>query len=472
MLKKILVLLLAFCVSADSYAQTNLKDSLRTLLKKEKQDTNRVILLAEISFAYYTNHPDTAMQFALDALSLAKRTGFIKGEALSLNRIGNAYMMLGNRPEAMRSHLKALKLYEKINDVEGKARSLNNIGTVYFEQEEFRQAVGYFLKVLELRGQPGSGQTGGVAQNNLSRSYLALKQYDLARSYSNQAYELAMKKKDHLRTAISLYQTAAVYSETGQNNLALEYYRLSLPYSKLAENYAGLGNAFLGMARLFRKEGQMDSTFYYANKAFTITEKAGFKKHALQSSTFLSSLFEDNGNSDSAFFYLKAATMAKDSLFNQQRMNELQNLSFDEKLRQIEITTAELKIIEERKHNLQYAAIAISLITFIILFFALSRSIIVKTKFIEFFGVLLLLAVFEFINLFIHPYLAHATNDSPVLMLLILIVIGAMLVPLHHRLEKWITKIMVEKNKKIRLEAAEKTIRLLSDAELAIKQPD
>ena len=69
--------------------------------------------------------------------------------------------------------------------------------------------------------------------------------------------------------------------------------------------------------------------------------------------------------------------------------------------------------------------------------------------------------MFEFINLFIHPYLAHATNDSPVLMLLILIGIGALLVPLHHRLEKWITKIMVEKNKKIRLDAAKKTIAQL-----------
>jgi len=52
-------------------------------------------------------------------------------------------------------------------------------------------------------------------------------------------------------------------------------------------------------------------------------------------------------------------------------------------------------------------------------------------------------------------------GDSPVLMLLILIGIGALLVPLHHRLEKWITKIMVEKNKKIRLAAAKKTIASL-----------
>ena len=124
---------------------------------------------------------------------------------------------------------------------------------------------------------------------------------------------------------------------------------------------------------------------------------------------------------------------------------------------------AELKAEEARNHNLQYAAIAVALIAFLILFFTLSRSIIVETKFIEFFAVLGLLALFEFINLFIHPYLSHATNDSPVFMLLVLIGIGALLVPLHHRLEKWITSIMVEKNKKIRLEAAHKTIAELGN---------
>ena len=145
-------------------------------------------------------------------------------------------------------------------------------------------------------------------------------------------------------------------------------------------------------------------------------------------------------------------------------------MAFDEKLRQQEIEAAELKAKAERNHNLQYAAIAVGLITFIILFLVLSRSIIVKQKFIEFFAILGLLAVFEFINLFIHPYLANATNNSPVLMLIILIAIGALLIPLHHKLEKWITKIMIEKNKKIRLAAARKTIRLLSDATLEGEQ--
>ena len=137
------------------------------------------------------------------------------------------------------------------------------------------------------------------------------------------------------------------------------------------------------------------------------------------------------------------------------------SLDFEERIRQADLAATELKDKRKRNHNLQYAAIAIGLIAFIILFFALSRSIIVKTRFISFFAILGLLAVFEFINLFIHPYLSHATNDSPVLMLLVLIAIGALLIPLHHKLEKWITKIMIEKNKKIRLEAAKKTIARL-----------
>jgi len=43
-------------------------------------------------------------------------------------------------------------------------------------------------------------------------------------------------------------------------------------------------------------------------------------------------------------------------------------------------------------------------------------------------------------------------------MLVALVCIAALLVPLHHRLEKWATHKLVEKNKQVRLAAARKTI--------------
>jgi hypothetical protein len=48
-------------------------------------------------------------------------------------------------------------------------------------------------------------------------------------------------------------------------------------------------------------------------------------------------------------------------------------------------------------------------------------------------------------------------------MLLALVSIASLLVPLHHKLEKWTTVKLVEKNKAIRLANAKKTIEKLED---------
>jgi len=146
---------------------------------------------------------------------------------------------------------------------------------------------------------------------------------------------------------------------------------------------------------------------------------------------------------------------------NQKRIAEFQNITFIQQLKDIDEQTKLQQDAEQRQHNIQFALIALGIITFILLFLLLSRSIIVNEKWIEFLGVMGLLIVFEFINLVIHPYLAEATHDSPIFMLIILVIIAALLIPLHHKLEKWVTEKMVEKNKKMRLAAAKKTIEKL-----------
>ena len=140
---------------------------------------------------------------------------------------------------------------------------------------------------------------------------------------------------------------------------------------------------------------------------------------------------------------------------------KIQALNIEENLRQQEKQQEEQKAKEERAHNLQYAAIALSLIGFLVLFLLLSHSVVVNQRTIRFLGVVSLLLVFEFINLLIHPYLGEITHHSPAWILLIMVCIAALLVPLHHRMEHWLTHKLVEKNNRIRLAAAKKTIASL-----------
>ena len=148
-------------------------------------------------------------------------------------------------------------------------------------------------------------------------------------------------------------------------------------------------------------------------------------------------------------------------MFNNKTNQQIQLMTFDEDLRQQQLVHEKMKEEEQRSQNIQFALIAFGIISFLILFLLLSRRIITNTKVIEFLGVVALLVVFEFLNLLLHPFLERVTHHSPVLMLLALVCIAALLVPLHHKLEKWATAKLVEKNKAIRLAAAKKTIEEL-----------
>ena len=457
------IFLLFFVNLSISYinAQTDKRDSIKQLLQQEKTDTGRVILLAELSYQLHESKPDTAMIVALEALSLSWRTNFVKGEAISLNRVGGAYNIIGNYHKAMEAYLKALKINEKINNLDGLRRNYNNIGTVYRAQGDYHLSLVYLYKAKDLGERLNDKEGLSICFVNMGAIYLELQKFDSATLFTQQAYYIASQINYDRQIGGALQVLGNINTESGQHTIALEYFRQSIPYSAKADNFLDFSLTSLGMAKVFEKIQQNDSALFYEKQSFITTRQKAFTLQVRDAGRFLTAYYRKINMPDSAFFYLDLTKIANDSLFNQQKNNQMQSLVFDEKMRQQELETANLKANEERNHNLQYAAIAIGLITFIILFLALSRSIIVKMKFIEFFAILGLLALFEFINLFIHPYLANITNHSPVLMLIILIAIGALLIPLHHKLEKWITDIMVEKNKKIRLAAAKKTIATL-----------
>jgi len=65
-------------------AQSTAIDSLTSVLTREKQDTNRVLLLAALSNAYLSSRPDTALVLAQQGLALSKRQALRKAKPFAL----------------------------------------------------------------------------------------------------------------------------------------------------------------------------------------------------------------------------------------------------------------------------------------------------------------------------------------------------------------------------------------------------
>ena len=296
---------------------------------------------------------------------------------------------------------------------------------------------------------------------NLGVCYLNMNKLDSALKYLQSAYEKSLIINE-VDLPYILWNLGSVHSKMGHAALAVSYFKMSTEMAEDSQRLRQLSLAYTGLAEHFARINQQDSCILYLKKALTTVKNTPFFFMSVKPAKMLADIYEKS-NCDSTLKYAGIYKVANDSVFSNKINQQIRVMTFDEEVRQQELTTEKIQAEEQRKQNIQYALLALGIITFIIIFLLLSRSFITNTKLIEFLGVIALLIVFEFLNLLFHPFLEKVTHHSPVLMLLTLVCIAALLVPLHHRAEKWATAKLVEKNKKIRLAAAKKTIEQLEN---------
>lgn len=469
------ILLVTFMVAVFSQAfsqliQTYNLDSLKRILSTDLQDTNRVWALDNLG----RNIPDsdTTIILAEQAITLARKVGFKKGEAEAYNNIGYWFTQKGNYPKAIENYLHAIKLSESVHYEAGLKRSYNNIAGVYCFLKDHVTSIGYARKSRILSMELSDPGTLAFSSSWLSRSYLELHQTDSSLKYAQESYQAASVIKEYPQLYQSTARLGEVNSSLGNKPLALEYFRLSLYYSIKDGRSFRIAGAHHSLAVAFQKMGVNDSCLWHVAQAFKISQEENLAASLLSSSLLLSELNEGKNNTESLRYH-KIAMIAQDSLFSQAKNRQVGFLNFNETLRQQEIEVSKKLAEEERKHNLQYAGIALGLVLFVMLFLLLSHSVVANQGLIKFLGILALLMVFEFINLLLHPFLANLTHHSPFLMLGSMVCIAALLIPIHHHLEKWIVERLIEKNTKIRLQAAKKVIASLEgDQKLIVPKQD
>ena len=299
-----------------------------------------------------------------------------------------------------------------------------------------------------------------VTAANVGNTYLQMDNLDSALFYLQKAEQLSEKATQKGFKSTNFIAMGNTYAAMKNTTLAVAYYNLALQQSIKSKSPRWLSDTYATLAKFYNDNSQTDSSIFYAKKSIATVENTGFSNNVIGSAKLLTDIYR-NKNNDSAMKYADLYRIANDSINNLKSIRQNQLLTFEEDLRQQELASEKIKEEQQRKQNIQYALIALGIIILLTLYLLLSRSFITNTKLIEFFGVVALLIVFEFLNLLLHPFLERVTNHSPILMLLALVCIAALLVPLHHKVEKWATAKLVEKNKKIRLAAAKKTIEQL-----------
>ncbi|HEY5533894.1 MAG TPA: tetratricopeptide repeat protein [Ignavibacteria bacterium] len=457
-MKKIFLFLIFFSSVVRISAQAPQVDSLNKLLAATKEDTVKVMVLVKLSF--YDQSFEHGLKTAQEGLELARKIKYEKGEADCLHQLANQYWSISNYPIALDYYLDALKIFERMNDKNSMARSYYSIGLIYKSQGDYKNAINYYRKSESMH--PDDNYWLAELNGCFGDLYAVLNKQDSALMYYQRSYENYNLVKDKYQLNLTLNGLGEVQFKMGNIELALAYYREAIRNGISYNDSLGLSFTFLNIAKLYEDAEPKDSSIFYAGLSMLCAQKASVLENVIESGKLLSKLYEGK-NDKEALRYLQISLAARDSLFSRDRTMQIQNLLFNETKRESEIAEIEKKDEAERKLDIEYALITLGIIIFIILFLLLSRSFITSTKLIEFLGVMALLIVFEFFNLFLDPFLERVTNHTPVLMLLGLVCVAAFLIPLHNKVEKWSTAKLVEKNKAIRLANAKKTIEQLEE---------
>ncbi len=458
-MKKIFFLFFLSNLFNQAFSQHPEIDSLNKLLTNSKEDTITINSIIQLSVLYSSYDIDSTIMYAEKSMEMSRKLKYAAGEAKSMYCQGMAISYSGNDARALELYLSALKIFENEKLYDWMVRCQIEISGVYSDLNDYRDALDYSQRAYNLSKSIHANDLLFEAAYNNGYSYVKLKKPDSALVYFQESYQLANNSKIDSKRMLgqAFGGLGLVNNKLGNDDIALPYLYKGIRNSSAAFDLYNLMFNYDFIAHVYAEENQNDSAIVYYNKALLIADKLNYEKEKLDIYKPLAMLFEKSDPSKS-IEYFKLESALRDSMDDVGMQWDIQNLTYYESLRQKDLQEQAALEAQQRKDDMEYAAIALAFVLFLITFLLLSRSIIVHERAIEFLGIIVLLIFFEFINLMLHPFLEKITNHSPVLMLAGLMLVAAIIIPFHHKLEKYIKSKVIEKNKRLRLIAAKKTI--------------
>lgn len=325
--------------SAISLAQNKKTDSLLTILKTAKEDTNKVNTLNLLSGEMQlTGDYEKGISYANEAKQIAERIslpsgakGWAKGTADANHNLGNINYRQSNYSNALKHYFVALKIREEIKDKNGMAKSLGNIGNIYYSQGDYPKTLNYYFSALKMDEELGN--KNGIARHfgNIGTVYYEQGDYPKALDYYFSRLKLDEESGNKNNMAINLGNIGNVYCNQGVASSessvkaglfakALDYYFRALKIgeelgdkNRIAIQLGNIGVIYKEQAEILRSSDKIGSDSLYKKaldyylRALKIAEELGDKKTVAINLGSIGFLYTSTGKFNKAEEYLNKA---------------------------------------------------------------------------------------------------------------------------------------------------------------------
>jgi len=358
--------LLILVLTHRGFCQQDPLDSLTLALGKEKNDTNKLRLLIQLS---ETCNDQDIMNYTEPALVLADKllenslppqqknrvlnlksialvnTGYLldkKGDvagaleayrrsikiqletgdkfgiANSLNNIGAVYDSQGDISRALDLYEKSLKLFEEVKYEEGIAYTLNNLATIYDVQGDIQKALEYHQRSLKLNEKLGDKRGIALTLNNIGLIYYNQGQIPAALTTYYESLKKQEEIDDKWGTALVLSNIGLCFYMQGEVEKSLYYHVRSLAIRRAINDKQGLAYSLNNIGTVYCLQKKFNQAYSYSDSSITLAKELGFPENIRNAARTLSKIDSARGDHQAAFEHYKEFIFFRDRINNEQ----------------------------------------------------------------------------------------------------------------------------------------------------------
>jgi len=357
LLYKIPLLIGMLMFASNGYPQLQSLDSMLLAVDNQTGET-KVNTFINISGHYLAVKDTLSIQYACEALKLAKRMNYREGEGKSmlffgrlyadinpdtalryylksseiLSSLNHSWAHFGYKnaaeiyitwcwyPEALECVFKVIELTQKNGDTLQMAESLSLMGFLHNNIQNYEEAIRWQHKALEMLGSIDQPTLRGLILGRIGINYDELGKYDSALYYNNLAIDYFKKAGDDVYVAqwmSNLVNTCLKMNSFAEaERLLMEALRLNTSDDRKPNIFNNLAKVYIETGRYHLARKAIDSAFHYASilQQKELLSEAWYRTYELDKAT---------GKTDQALDAYIKYSMIRDSLLNETKRGQL-----------------------------------------------------------------------------------------------------------------------------------------------------
>lgn len=290
------------------FSQNQKIDSLLSVLKTAKTDSNKVKSMYRLSLEYNNNKIRKyakTVELANEILALSEKINFKKGIYYYHYQLGYALYKNNETEKAINALEKAIVFFSSVGDKPEVARAYGNLGNCYYRLNLYPKSLDSFIKALKIYEELNRKNEIAGYSGNIGAIYNSIGNNEKALEFYEKALKINEEIKNEQSIAINLVCIGNAYNDLNKHDLALQYFEKALPINEKIGNKEYYANNLANIGNIKSHFKQYNEALEYEKKALNIFEEIKENEGIASQLVHIGSEYSSLNNYEEALKYFK-----------------------------------------------------------------------------------------------------------------------------------------------------------------------